>query len=184
MLSLRHALSPGMAPTVLSGQVGHIDLTCALVIVTLHSHRYPLVIVTPTRPPLLLSRPHAEFSAPIFVLHLTTGEPWPRFNNGEDPLTARGRKMARGKVSPLPLLFPFPTTFPTSSLLSHFLRFLAGLLTKKFIDLIKGSDDGTLDLNTAASTLQVQKRRIYDITNVLEGIGLIEKKGKNNIQWK
>ncbi|CAI7899622.1 unnamed protein product [Closterium sp. NIES-53] len=44
-----------------------------------------------------------------------------------------------------------------------------GLLTKKFIDLIKGSDDGTLDLNTAASTLQVQKRRIYDITNVLEG---------------
>ena len=33
-------------------------------------------------------------------------------------------------------------------------------------------------------TLQVQKRRIYDITNVLEGIGLIEKKSKNNIQWK
>ena len=32
--------------------------------------------------------------------------------------------------------------------------------------------------------LQVQKRRIYDITNVLEGIGLIEKKLKNNIQWK
>jgi hypothetical protein len=29
-----------------------------------------------------------------------------------------------------------------------------------------------------------QKRRIYDITNVLEGIGLIEKKSKNNIQWK
>jgi E2F/DP family winged-helix DNA-binding domain len=30
----------------------------------------------------------------------------------------------------------------------------------------------------------VQKRRIYDITNVLEGIGLIEKKSKNNIQWR
>ena len=30
----------------------------------------------------------------------------------------------------------------------------------------------------------IQKRRIYDITNVLEGIGLIEKKSKNNIQWK
>ncbi|KAM8776083.1 transcription factor E2F4 isoform 2-T2 [Rhynchonycteris naso] len=29
-----------------------------------------------------------------------------------------------------------------------------------------------------------QKRRIYDITNVLEGIGLIEKKSKNSIQWK
>jgi len=32
--------------------------------------------------------------------------------------------------------------------------------------------------------LKVQKRRIYDITNVLEGIGLIEKKSKNNILWK
>jgi hypothetical protein len=32
--------------------------------------------------------------------------------------------------------------------------------------------------------LQVQKRRIYDITNVLEGVGLIEKKSKNNIIWK
>lgn len=30
----------------------------------------------------------------------------------------------------------------------------------------------------------MQKRRIYDITNVLEGIGLIEKKLKNRIQWK
>lgn len=29
-----------------------------------------------------------------------------------------------------------------------------------------------------------QKRRIYDITNVLEGIGLIEKRSKNVIQWK
>ena len=28
------------------------------------------------------------------------------------------------------------------------------------------------------------EHRIYDITNVLEGIGLIEKKSKNNIQWK
>ena len=37
---------------------------------------------------------------------------------------------------------------------------------------------------TGITLLQVQKRRIYDITNVLEGIGLIEKKSKNNIQWK
>jgi len=29
----------------------------------------------------------------------------------------------------------------------------------------------------------VQKRRIYDITNVLEGIELIEKKSKNHIAW-
>ncbi|XP_030548649.1 transcription factor E2FA isoform X2 [Rhodamnia argentea] len=58
------------------------------------------------------------------------------------------------------------------------------LLTKKFINLIKHAEDGILDLNKAAETLEVQKRRIYDITNVLEGIGLIEKKIKNRIRWK
>lgn len=37
----------------------------------------------------------------------------------------------------------------------------------------------------AANILSVkQKRRIYDITNVLEGIGLIEKRSKNIIQWR
>ncbi|KAG6436086.1 hypothetical protein SASPL_100968 [Salvia splendens] len=59
-----------------------------------------------------------------------------------------------------------------------------GLLTKKFINLIKHAENGVLDLNKAAETLEVQKRRIYDITNVLEGIGLIEKNLKNRIQWK
>ena len=59
-----------------------------------------------------------------------------------------------------------------------------GHLTRKFVDLLKAAPHGTLDLNEAASQLSVQKRRIYDITNVLEGIGLIEKKAKNNIRWK
>ncbi|XP_055614329.1 transcription factor E2f1-like [Uranotaenia lowii] len=59
-----------------------------------------------------------------------------------------------------------------------------GLLTKKFIDLLKESADGVVDLNIASAKLNVQKRRIYDITNVLEGIGILEKKSKNNIQWK
>ncbi|CAL9081694.1 unnamed protein product [Musa textilis] len=59
-----------------------------------------------------------------------------------------------------------------------------GLLTKKFINLLKHTQDGILDLNKAAEILKVQKRRIYDITNVLEGIGLIEKKLKNRIRWK
>ncbi|KAL5678540.1 hypothetical protein ACJX0J_014671, partial [Zea mays] len=57
-----------------------------------------------------------------------------------------------------------------------------GLLTK-FLNLLKGAPGGIVDLNNAAETLEVQKRRIYDITNVLEGIGLIEKKLKNNIRW-
>jgi transcription factor E2F3 len=59
-----------------------------------------------------------------------------------------------------------------------------GLLTRKFVALLKGSPEGILDLNYAAQQLEVQKRRIYDITNVLEGIGLIEKKSKNNVRWR
>ncbi|XP_074418976.1 transcription factor E2F2 [Larus michahellis] len=58
-----------------------------------------------------------------------------------------------------------------------------GLLTKKFIRLLNESPDGVVDLNRAAEVLEVQKRRIYDITNVLEGIQLIRKKSKNHIQW-
>jgi hypothetical protein len=33
-------------------------------------------------------------------------------------------------------------------------------------------------------SLQTRKRRIYDVTNVLEGVGLLQKTGTNNVQWK
>lgn len=63
-----------------------------------------------------------------------------------------------------------------------------GLLTKKFLALINqtpnNDEENSLDLNEASKALGVQKRRIYDITNVLEGIGLIEKTSKNRITWK
>jgi len=56
-------------------------------------------------------------------------------------------------------------------------------LTHRFIALLKRAPQQTIDLNQAVNTLKVQKRRIYDITNVLEGIGLIKKGGKNYIKW-
>ena len=55
-----------------------------------------------------------------------------------------------------------------------------GILTKKFIHLLRITMF-ELDLNEAAVTLEVQKRRIYDITNVLEGLGIINKISKNTI---
>ena len=58
-----------------------------------------------------------------------------------------------------------------------------GLLTKKFVSLFYTDPNGTVDLNKASEGLGVQKRRIYDITNVLEGIGLVEKKSKNTVHW-
>ncbi|KAL4616955.1 transcription factor E2F3-like [Arapaima gigas] len=57
-----------------------------------------------------------------------------------------------------------------------------GLLTHKFFQMLN-QGNGVLDLNKAAKSLEVQKRRIYDITNVLKGVHLIRKLSKNNIQW-
>ena len=45
-----------------------------------------------------------------------------------------------------------------------------GVLTKKFVRLIRNSPDQTIEINVVVRELDVQKRRIYDITNVLEGI--------------
>lgn len=58
------------------------------------------------------------------------------------------------------------------------------VLTKKFIELIEKTPNGELDLNHAAVKLCVQKRRVYDIVNVLEGVDVITKTSKNRIQWK
>uniref|UniRef100_A0A8C9CR02 E2F/DP family winged-helix DNA-binding domain-containing protein n=1 Tax=Phocoena sinus TaxID=42100 RepID=A0A8C9CR02_PHOSS len=57
------------------------------------------------------------------------------------------------------------------------------LLTAKFVSLLQEAKDGVLDLELAADTLAVRRKwRIYDITNVLEGIRLMEKKSKHSIQ--
>ncbi|XP_007235303.2 transcription factor E2F6 isoform X3 [Astyanax mexicanus] len=58
-----------------------------------------------------------------------------------------------------------------------------GRLTKRFMDLLHSAPEGVLDLNEAAQKLGTRKRRVYDITNVLDGIKLITKKSKNKIQW-
>ena len=57
-----------------------------------------------------------------------------------------------------------------------------GLLTKKFMRMLHSDPTGNMDINKASDSLQVQKRRIYDIINVLEGVGLVKKKSKNTIQ--
>ncbi|XP_010627349.1 transcription factor E2F6 isoform X1 [Fukomys damarensis] len=56
-------------------------------------------------------------------------------------------------------------------------------LTRRFMDLVRSAPGGILDLNRVATKLGVRKRRVYDITNVLDGIALVEKKSKNHIRW-
>jgi transcription factor E2F3 len=56
-------------------------------------------------------------------------------------------------------------------------------LTKKVLQYIKNKKKINININELVKDLGVKKRRIYDITNVLQGIGYIEKKGKNEIIW-
>ncbi|ELW69565.1 Transcription factor E2F1 [Tupaia chinensis] len=84
------------------------------------------------------------------------------------PVRGRGRHPGKGVKSP-----GEKSRYETS----------LNLTTKRFLELLSRSADGVVDLNWAAEVLKVQKRRIYDITNVLEGIQLIAKKSKNHIQW-
>ncbi|XP_017464261.1 PREDICTED: transcription factor E2F2 isoform X1 [Rhagoletis zephyria] len=57
------------------------------------------------------------------------------------------------------------------------------VLTQKFVRLMK-QNHGRIDLKEATELLDVQKRRIYDITNVLEGVGLIEKtRHSSTVRW-
>ncbi|XP_029312691.1 transcription factor E2F4-like [Cottoperca gobio] len=59
------------------------------------------------------------------------------------------------------------------------------MLTTRFVRLLQEAESGELDLRHAVKVLAVgQKRRIYDITNVLEGVGLIVKISKSVVKWK
>ncbi len=55
-------------------------------------------------------------------------------------------------------------------------------LTKKFIKCVYESGSNRINLNTVMKKIKAKKRRIYDITNVLEGIGIIKKDAKNQIK--
>lgn len=96
------------------------------------------------------------------------------------PKHRRTRNLSGDCPSPSPSkIVPAPCFSPSSK--SRYDTSL-GLLTKKFFQILRSAEDGVVDLNHATIVLQVQKRRLYDITNVLEGIGLIEKESKNKIR--
>ncbi|XP_017251415.1 E2F transcription factor-like E2FE isoform X2 [Daucus carota subsp. sativus] len=59
-----------------------------------------------------------------------------------------------------------------------------GLLCSNFLSLYDRDGIDTIGLDDAAARLGVERRRIYDIVNVLESIGLLTKKAKNRYSWK
>ncbi|KAM8790418.1 transcription factor E2F3 isoform 2-T2 [Rhynchonycteris naso] len=125
--------------------------------------------------PPALGRGGSSGSGPPAKRRLELGESGHQYlSDGLKTPKGKGRAALRNPDSPKTPKSPSEKTRYDTSL---------GLLTKKFIQLLSQSPDGVLDLNKAAEVLKVQKRRIYDITNVLEGIHLIKKKSKNNVQW-
>ncbi|XP_072304501.1 transcription factor E2F3 [Eucyclogobius newberryi] len=58
-----------------------------------------------------------------------------------------------------------------------------GRFTTLFMKTILSSPNGLLDLNDFAKKIKMSKRRVYDITNVLQGIRLIRKTSKNVVEW-
>jgi len=57
------------------------------------------------------------------------------------------------------------------------------VLTKKFLEFLLQQPQRQVDLNVAVSSLGYAKRRLYDVTNVLEGVGVVEKTTKNTVRW-
>lgn len=68
---------------------------------------------------------------------------------------------------------------PTSSRMENSLY----TLTKKFLILLLESNNRKIDLNYASKKLNVHKRRIYDIVNILDGLNCLRKISTNIAQW-
>lgn len=57
------------------------------------------------------------------------------------------------------------------------------MLTQRFLDLLLAAPGGSLDLREVTTSLRTRRRRVYDITNILEGIDLIRKESANRVKW-
>lgn len=88
--------------------------------------------------------------------------------------------MERNYHNPHPF---FSASSPKSLLQKSRFDTSLGFLTRRFAELLMRSADGVLDLNLVTKELNAPKRRVYDVTNVLEGIQLIKKKSKNHVEW-
>ncbi|KAF8083231.1 hypothetical protein N665_0787s0013 [Sinapis alba] len=59
-----------------------------------------------------------------------------------------------------------------------------GVLVSNFLRLYNRDDVDLIGLDDAAGKLGVERRRIYDVVNILESIGLVARRGKNQYSWK
>ncbi|XP_062106755.1 E2F transcription factor-like E2FF isoform X2 [Humulus lupulus] len=59
-----------------------------------------------------------------------------------------------------------------------------GVLCSNFLRLYNREGVGSIGLDEAASQLGVERRRMYDVVNILEIIGVVARKAKNQYTWK
>ena len=58
-----------------------------------------------------------------------------------------------------------------------------GSITEHLINTLKTNQEIEIELSKACKLIDAPKRRLYDVVNVLIGIGLIERCGKSRIKW-
>ncbi|XP_034017675.1 transcription factor E2F3 isoform X2 [Thalassophryne amazonica] len=56
-------------------------------------------------------------------------------------------------------------------------------LTRRFLELMTAAPDTLVDTRQVAMSLHICKRRVFDITNILEGINLIQRKSGTTFVW-
>ncbi|KAM9355987.1 transcription factor E2F6 [Pholidichthys leucotaenia] len=57
------------------------------------------------------------------------------------------------------------------------------ILTQRFLEQLLLSPDHTVDVGEVAKRLNTRRRRVYDITNVLQGINLVDKESASKFKW-
>jgi transcription factor E2F3 len=76
----------------------------------------------------------------------------------------------------------FPAARQTSGMAENSKQSLVKL-THDLIELLIARNGEEVDLKDAGDRLGAAKRRLYDVTNVLAGIGVIERCGKAKVKW-
>lgn len=57
-------------------------------------------------------------------------------------------------------------------------------LSRKFIDAYEGKDSNILALDQVTVRFNVERRRVYDVINILESLKVVTKQGKNQYKWE